>query len=158
LNDPVLLIAESAIALLQEIAARSHPLETGGVMVGVYADGNPWVTGVVEIASKDRGRHHYRIPGGTTQPAVLKARNSDCRVGYLGDWHSHPSDAPPSSLDLASLRFVSYVQPRRPNPTMLVLRHKDNSTYTIDARRIAALQVRKCHVRVTGELVIEEQK
>ena len=151
MNQPVLLIAEEAVASLNGAAARSHPDETGGILVGVYVDGNPWVTQAIELPSPDRGRNHYRILGGTTQPAVKAAREGDSRLGYLGDWHSHPADSGPSPTDLASLALISYRRPRRPNPTTIVVR-KRGTQYVLDARRIAGVQVRTCDVRITGSL------
>lgn len=151
MNQPCLLIAEEAVSSLNEAAARSHPHETGGILVGVYVDGKPWVTQVVEIPSPDRGHNHYRIPGRATQPAVKAARESDSRLGYLGDWHSHPADSGPSATDLASLALISYRRPRRPNPTTIVVR-KRGDQYVLDARRIVGVQVRASDVRITGSL------
>lgn len=149
--QPVLLISEEAVASLTDAAARSHPDETGGILVGVYVDRNPWVTQVIEITSPDRGHHYYRIPGGATQPAVNASRGADSRLGYLGDWHSHPADVGPSPADLASLALISYRRPRRPNPTTIVARNRGDQ-YVLDARRIVGVQVRHCTLRITGSL------
>ncbi len=32
------------------------------------------------------------------------ASQQDAKLGYVGDWHSHPAPQPPSSQDLRSLR------------------------------------------------------
>lgn len=151
MNEQVLLLSEEAASQLTSAARASHPLETGGVLVGVYVKGVPWVTTAIEIASTDRGRSHYRIPGGATQPAIRAARKNDIRLGYLGDWHTHPANSGPSPTDLASLALVSYRSPRRANPTMVVVRRQDND-YALDARRIAGVQVRTCAVRLAGSL------
>jgi integrative and conjugative element protein (TIGR02256 family) len=150
-GHPVLLMSESCANDLFAAANLSHPLETGGILVGVYADGEAWVTSVIEVATSERGQSHYRIPAGATQPVVRSARIADPRVGYLGDWHTHPADSPPSPTDLTSLRFISYAHPRRPNPTMLVVR-RTGQGYDLDARRIAGLNVVACEIRVTGPL------
>ncbi|MGE2836009.1 Mov34/MPN/PAD-1 family protein, partial [Mycobacterium sp. SMC-4] len=94
-----LLLAESARATLTAAAAHAHPCETGGILIGVLADGHPWVTAAIEIATTDRGRARYRIPGGATHAAVQRSRATDDRLGYLGDWHTHPADAGPSPTD-----------------------------------------------------------
>ncbi len=151
MTDPVLLISESAEAAMIRAANDSFPLETGGILVGVHADGRPWVVGAIEIPSRDRGSHHYRIPHGTTQPAVYAARREDPRLGYLGDWHSHPSDAGPSPTDLASLAFISIRHPLAPNPTSIVLR-RTGTSYALDARRIVTVKPRPCAIRSTGNL------
>lgn len=144
-------LTEAAHTTMTTAAAQSHPDETGGILVGVYLDGHPWVITAIEIPTADRGRSHYRIPGGTDHPAVLRARRADQRLGYLGDWHSHPHDVGHSSTDLASLALISIKAPRQPNPTQIVVRRSNNG-YTLDARRIVALIPRACTVAQTGGL------
>lgn len=144
-------ITEAARTTMAAAAARAHPIETGGILIGVYLDGHPWITTAVEIPTTDRGRSHYRIPAGATHVAVLGARAVDHRLGYLGDWHSHPHDVGPSPKDLASLALVSMKRPRLPNPTQIVLRRTDHG-YTLDARRIVAFTPRVCTIELTGAL------
>lgn len=132
-------------------AAHAHPNETGGILIGVYLDGHPWVIAAIEIPTTDRGRSHYRIPGGTDHPNVLKARATDQRLGYLGDWHSHPHDVGPSRTDLASLALISMRMPRQPNPTQIVLRRTDRG-YILDARRMVTLVPHACAITLTGGL------
>lgn len=144
-------ITESAHATMTTAAARSHPDETGGILVGVHMDGHPWITTAVEIPTTDRGRSHYRIPAGATQAAVLGARATDHRLGYLGDWHSHPADVGPSTADRASLALISMKHPRTPNPTQIIVRRTD-AGYKLDARRIVTLVPRGCTIRLTGAL------
>jgi proteasome lid subunit RPN8/RPN11 len=150
--QPELLIAERAIDQLRRAASLSHPLETGGILVGVHADQQPWATMAIELPTSSRGRAHCHLAGGATQPAVLRTREIDPRLGYIGDWHSHPADVPPSRTDLASLRLVSYLHPRLPNPTLLVLRRMFEDEYDLDARRITAVNPTRCAIRITGDL------
>jgi hypothetical protein len=135
-------------------ARHAHPNETGGILIGVHVDGHPWVTIAIEVTTSDRGRGHYRIPGGATQPAVRASRRTDRRLGYLGDWHSHPSDVGPSPMDLASLGLISMKHPRTPNPTLILVRNTVDG-YALDARRIVAIVPRACEVRLTGDLPLE---
>ena len=132
-------------------ARRSHPIETGGILVGVHVDGQPWITSAIEISSPDRGRRHFKIPAGATQRAVLSARQGDPRLGYLGDWHSHPKCLGPSPTDRATLALISFKHPREPNPTMIVVR-RCSSDYELDARRMIVATPRSCEVRLTGDL------
>lgn len=148
---PILLLSEHARHEMTCAAHGSHPIETGGVLVGVHVNGQPWVTAAVEIPSPERGRRHYKIPAGTTQPAVLAAREADHRLGYLGDWHSHPNDSGPSPTDLATLALISIKHPREPNPTMIVVR-RSAMGYKLDARRILAAGHRTCEISLTGDL------
>lgn len=144
-------ITEVAHCTMTAAAERAHPYETGGILIGVHLDGHPWIITAVEIHAKDRGRSHYRIPASTTQAAVLRAQAIDRRLGYLGDWHSHPRDVGPSRTDLASLALVSMKRPRLPNPTQIVVRRSDHG-YTLDARRIVMMVPRVCTIGLTGSL------
>lgn len=133
-------------------AAKAHPRETGGILIGVHAvGGHPWVTHAIEITTSDRGPHHYKIPSGATQPSVHTARRRDPRLGYLGDWHSHPADIGPSPTDLATLGFYSIKHPRTPNPTLIVVRNIADGR-ALDARRIVSVKPRPCELRLTGDL------
>lgn len=144
-------ITETALGEMTAAAARAHPFETGGILIGVYSDDNPWIIIAAEIATTDRGRTHYRIPFGTTHAAVLRARTMDHRLGYLGDWHSHPRDVGPSPTDIASLALISMKRPRLPNPTLIVVR-RTNHGYRLDARRIVTFAPRICTISLTGAL------
>lgn len=149
---PVLVLSESAQVSMLAAAAKAHPNETGGILIGVHTRGEvPWVTHAIEIPTPDRGRHHYKIPAGATQPAVFAARHADHRVGYLGDWHSHPADTGPSPTDLATLALFSIKHPRTPNPTLIVVRNAPDGR-VLDARRIVTLTPRLCDIRLAGGL------
>lgn len=148
---PILRVSESAQFAMSAAALRAHPCETGGLLVGVYLDGQPWVTSAIEIPTAESGRNHFRIPSGATQPVVRAARRVDERVGYLGDWHSHPRDLGPSPTDMATLALISVRNRRAPNPTLIVMR-RVASGYSLDARRIHAAVARACVVRMVGDL------
>lgn len=155
MSVPRIHVSESVSRGLIVSAMKSEPLETGGVLVGVYLDGEPWVTHMIEIASTQRGRTHYRIPRGVTRPAVQRFRATDPRLGYLGDWHSHPLDVGPSATDLASLALISLRQARYPNPTGLLVRRTVDG-YQLEAHRIVNMTPRPCSIHYLGDLPPEE--
>ena len=95
----VVLLAESADGFMREAAGLAHPRETGGILVGVWAEGRPWVTHACEVKSRESGLAHYVLPAGTTVGLVEELRRADPRLGYLGDWHTHPMDTPASGVD-----------------------------------------------------------
>src|SRR6478752_2237464 len=92
-------ISESALAAVRTAATHAHPLETGGILVGVQARLGAWITHAVEIPTQERGHTTYRLPANVTRKTVQQLRDTDPRIGYLGDWHSHPMDAPASGTD-----------------------------------------------------------
>ncbi|MGH3973813.1 MAG: Mov34/MPN/PAD-1 family protein [Pseudonocardiaceae bacterium] len=148
---PLLVLSESAQTAMIDAAAKAHPDETGGILIGVYVDNQPWVTRAIEIPSPCRGRHHYKIPAGATQPAVHAARRDDSRLGYLGDWHTHPADVGPSPTDLATLAIFSIQHPRTLNHTLVVVRNTVGG-YTLDTRRIVTVRPLPCELRLAGDL------
>ena len=150
-TNPVLVLSESAQVAMVDAANRAYPQETGGILIGAQLDGQPWATRAVEFTTPDRGRHHYKLPAGATQPAVRAARREDWRLGYLGDWHTHPADIGPSFTDLTTLARFSVRHPRSPNPTLVVVRRTATGHF-LDARRIVALTPRLCEVRLAGDL------
>lgn len=150
-DTPRLLISERAIDEMTTAARRAQPYETGGILLGIYAAGTPWVTGIVELPTPNPSRNRYRIPAGATRATVQAARAMDPRLGYLGDWHSHPADTGHSVTDLASLALISARNPRPPMPTSIVLR-RTGATYCVDARRIAQMHPRRCLIETTGNL------
>lgn len=96
-------MTEDAEHGLREAAAAAAPYETGGILVGVLRDGHPWITTVIEIRIVSPSRVRFEIPWGVTPLLVDEARRVDPLLGYLGDWHSHAADAPPSPTDKATL-------------------------------------------------------
>jgi integrative and conjugative element protein (TIGR02256 family) len=144
------LLAESAAAELRRRARESHPTETGGILLGVSTDGQPWITTIVEIPSPDRGRSHYRLPAGTTRAAVAVAREADPRLGYLGEWHSHPADVGPSSTDRNTMRRLALCRPRTGLVLIVVRRGTDG--YWLDVREMLLPSLHPRHVTLTGSL------
>lgn len=149
-DQPTVLIAERAAADLRRHARKAHPNETGGILLGVRTAGRPWIVQAIEILTGDRGRHHYRLPAGTTTGAVRDARLSDPRLGYLGEWHSHPADAGPSPTDRATMRRLSLRNPRT-GLVLIIVRHGIGGQW-LDVRE-TSLPFLRCRATVnTGDL------
>lgn len=96
-------ITERVQAHICERARRALPNETGGVLIGCHIDERPIVTEAPEHRDPNATPCSFRLPVGETKALVENARASDERLGYLGDWHSHPSGVGPSDLDTASM-------------------------------------------------------
>ena len=147
---PQVLITERAAADLRRHARKAHPYETGGILLGVQTDARPWIAGVIEISTPDRGRSHYRLPRGTTTTAVRDARKTDPRLGYLGDWHSHPADVGPSPTDRATMRRLSLRSPRI-GIVLIVVRHGADGHW-LDVRETSLPLLRCREAITTGDL------
>lgn len=144
------LLTEAAQQAVFDAAAAAHPQETGGILVGVLANSNPWITHAIELPSTQRGPTHYTVPRGTTH-AVTTAREQDPRVGYLGEWHTHPADVGPSSTDRATMRNLAWFGTTI-SPVLVVIRRRPDDSRHLDVHQIALGRLRPRALILTGDL------
>jgi integrative and conjugative element protein (TIGR02256 family) len=148
----VVLLAESAEALIGTAAARAYPQETGGILLGVWAERRPWVTHAREIDSSDRGPTHYVLPAGKTRALVEQMQHLDSRLGYLGDWHTHPVDAAASPVDRHSLRRLAETLSPDAAAVMLIVARRMGHNYVVDAHVADRRGLRPASIVRTGDL------
>ena len=102
-----LIIAWPALAAAQRAASSRLPRETGGILLGIRAGADVYVTDVAEVADdKSTGRRFVLREVGREE-ALARYRSDvppDCLIGYVGTWHSHPALAAGSSRDNQTLR------------------------------------------------------
>lgn len=96
-------ITERAQDQLRDFGRAALPVETGGILLGCYVDARPVIVEAVEITDIDASETGYHLPEGAAQAAATTARDRDGKIGYLGEWHSHPSGQGPSPLDIAAM-------------------------------------------------------
>jgi hypothetical protein len=123
-------IAEEAAATVTRAAAAAHPRETGGVLVGVHTHGSrPWVTHAVELRSPKATGTFYEVPAGARRKAIARLRRRDPRLGYVGEWHAHPADVPPSPVDMETIaQLASDRDAGCDRPLLLVARRTSAGT------------------------------
>jgi proteasome lid subunit RPN8/RPN11 len=149
----VVLLAESADGLMREAAVRAHPRETGGILVGVWAEGGrPWVTHACEVESHEAGLAHYVLPAGTTRGLIEQLRRADSRLGYLGDWHTHPMDAPASGVDHQTVQRLAGTVDSNGREIVLLVARRRSRDYVIDAHLAYRRGVRPAPIVRTGDL------
>ena len=100
-------VSEEGLTEVRERACDAVPHETGGILLGCLTATGVWITKFAEIPSKSPHLTRFLIPAGSTHRIVDEARAIDVRIGYLGDWHTHPADAGVSDLDLATLQDMA---------------------------------------------------
>lgn len=137
---------------MREAAARAHPRETGGILVGVWVEGRPWVTHAWEVKSRESGPAHYVLPAGTTRGLVEELRRADPRLGYLGDWHTHPMDAPTSGVDRQTLRRLTGAVNSDDGEILLLVARRRFRDYVIDAYLADRRGVQPASIVRTGDL------
>lgn len=148
-DGPIVYVSESVLERLQVGADRAHPLETGGILIGVTAGNSSWVTDAREFDSPERTPARFILPGGVTQRAVRDARRLDGRLGYLGDWHSHPADVPASRTDLFTTRTTALAMRR---PVLLLVVRRRGTTYALDMSTTRGTRIVPCCILPTGDL------
>ena len=147
-------ITESAHLGLDAAAAAAHPKETGGIGGGVHTAGSrPWIVHAVEIPSKNSGGAHYVVPARRRRQVIERLRKQhDRRLGYLGEWHSHPLDVVASPTDLDSIRAIADDRASGcARPVLLVARRVDDG-YVLDAQQVDRRSLRPLVLIAAGPL------
>ena len=145
-------LTEEAEVVMACAAQAAHPRETGGVLIGVLTGTRPWITHAVHVPSKASSGTSYELPVGARRRSVDRARRLDFRVGYLGDWHSHPSDIGPSTCDFSTMAAIAADQASGcARPLLLVLRRVEED-YWVDAQQWAGRSLRPLQVLRAGPL------
>lgn len=127
MNGGTLWILRDLLESLTAEASIRVPCETGGVLLGYWAkgDGDPVVTHCIgpgpnatHSETRFQPDHDYQV----TEIARLY-KDSDRRLHYLGDWHSHPDGGGTlSRLDRACLRRIARCREARVDePVMMIL-------------------------------------
>jgi len=148
-------LSEEAAMAIREAAERAHPNETGGVLVGVHSCGRPWITQAIELPTSQPRPRFYEPPRGSRQAAVRRAAQHDRRLGYLGEWHSHPIDVSPSPTDIATIKLLAETGDC-PRPVLLIARRTANG-YKLDARQWLGRSLRQLRVICAGPLPADER-
>ena len=143
------LLRQFATPLLPQLY-RGHPRETGGVLIGVLAWGRPWVTHAKEISPLRSSNTYFELPSGARNRAVVQLRKKDSRLGYLGDWHSHPCDVDPSGVDRATMARLALDGDCRYPLLFIVRRTRDK--YEIDPRQWTGASLRRLRIIEAGPL------
>jgi hypothetical protein len=118
-----------------DAALGADGTETGGILVGVYSGGTPLITHALEVASQNPSRNRFQIPAGITHHLVDCVRRVDPRLGYLGEWHTHPADVRASDVDLSTMRHIARRLRGEPvSPLLLVWRMTGPHRYDVDAQ------------------------
>jgi len=101
--------ARSAQVRIEDAARQAAPKETGGILTG-WREGQTVIVVHALSIEDPRARHtEYRRSYAAAETALSEHLNemADERLGYVGEWHTHPLPRKPSGKDLVSLRAVA---------------------------------------------------
>jgi proteasome lid subunit RPN8/RPN11 len=139
-------------------STSAHPIETGGVLLGLFTEGGrPWVVQAVTIESANAGGAHYQMPAGARPRCVDDARKIDPRLGYLGDWHSHPVDVGASDTDVSTIhQMAADPEALAPHPLLLIARRCGPEKYWLDLLELARWRLRRRRIVAAGGLEVTD--
>lgn len=145
-------LSEPAREQILAAAHEHHPNEIGGVLIGVETQRRPWVTQAVAVPSRRATPVYYEIRAGARRRAVRRSRRDDPRLGYLGDWHSHPADIGPSGKDRETMADLAADRDSGcPRPVLLLARRRGEG-YRLDARQQVGSKLRESRLIIAGPL------
>jgi proteasome lid subunit RPN8/RPN11 len=87
----------------------SHPVETGGVLLGWREPDAVRVVRALTVPSPDRGGARYLRSKAAAEASIeaALAGEKDPLVGYVGEWHSHPRISTYSLQDRREMHSLS---------------------------------------------------
>lgn len=115
------------LARLHELAWKSFPNETGGVLLGRRTEADGLGASVEHIVGPGPSARHERarfVPDSRWQAHEVEALwRQDQGLQYLGDWHTHPGgSAIPSAMDKDALGAIAaFADARQAAPVMVIL-------------------------------------
>lgn len=148
-------LSETAAETIEAAAREHHPNEVGGVLLGVAVAGRPWITQATIVRSRRGSPTYYELPAGARHRAVDRARTGDARLGYLGDWHSHPADFGPSATDRRTMRELA-AHGDGPKPLLLLARRRADG-YELDAHQQSGRGLRALELVAAGALPVHRR-
>lgn len=151
-GDRLLSISEPALNLAARHSRESLPAEVGGVLVGWREEPNIIVVHELLLVPDDNpvrnryDRHHQ--PADEALKTYL-AEADDTRLGYVGEWHSHPAYQPPSNMDLRTIRRIAR-DLSAPVALLVLMAHRGGSSIepiaVVASRTPHRTRVRDAHI------------
>jgi proteasome lid subunit RPN8/RPN11 len=118
------------------------------VIVGVMAQDQPWILAGVAVPNASSQLNAYVLPKNARPQSVALYRRIEPRAGYLGDWHSHPGNVGPSSLDIQSLKLLS----RANVVPLLILAILVDQEFAVMGYRLKSGQLEAVSLEMSGPL------
>ena len=151
--SPDVYLTSNAEAAIRTYSGAAYPNETGGILLGVMTDiDEPWIVQAVEVPSARPSPSGYRLPDGQTQRVVEEARRVDGRLGYLGEWHSHPNRSNRSTADERTMESLAQQPALVGDCPVLIVARRVADDYVLAASRVTLSGVEDVDLRAAGAL------
>lgn len=106
---PRIQLAEQANHALIAASRRSANTERGGLLIGFREGDDIVVEDILDVPDVAAGRTAYlrrEGPAQTVLDAYFARPGADDHIGYVGEWHTHPSPGGPSRVDQTAMRTM----------------------------------------------------
>lgn len=129
-------ISEKEVKKVINFSNDSYPFETGGILVGVMKDNIPWITHIEQIISSKKKYNRYNILKGARPKIISRLRKLDRRIGYIGEWHSHPKNIGLSYTDKQSINRISRDSSANCKSPIIMIIKNSSSGNTIEIKQL----------------------
>jgi hypothetical protein len=92
------------------------------------------------------------LPADATRSLVERVQRADPRLGYLGDWHTHPVDAATSGVDRQTVRKITRASGPEAGDVVLLVARRRGQDHVIEAHLANPAGVQKVSIVRTGDL------
>ncbi|MDY0947067.1 SAVED domain-containing protein [Frigoribacterium sp. CFBP9039] len=103
-------VSANADETIASQTAKRLPLETGGILLGYHDADKVVVTHAIVVESDVATRDRYvrdDVRANKLLAEFLSDRAEDDPIGYVGEWHSHPTPSGPSTIDRNAMRAAA---------------------------------------------------
>lgn len=109
LGTPELRLSDQARDRLRAAARASRRRERGGILLGYRSTNGLVIEEALDVADESAGHGRYLRRSKRAQEvlATYLKHQVDPMIGYVGEWHTHPSPVPPSAVDHASMFIMA---------------------------------------------------
>ena len=152
-------LSEMAKEELLRLSRGAMPAETGGILLGCLVDGRSVVASIAEIADADASAQSYHIETGVAREAIVEAIDEDSRIGYMGEWHSHPSGGDPSPQDVGTMLALAQADDDEypAKPVLLLVQPSEGDRGEVRAYVVTEGRLVPASICLTGDLVPEQE-
>lgn len=115
------MISAQARDALKAAARASSKREHGGILIGYRDTHGITIHDIIEVTDTTATRTRYlrrENPARQALTEYLDRPGLEQTLGYVGEWHTHPAPAPPSSTDHHAMRIMAR---RNRQPVTLVV-------------------------------------
>ena len=127
-----LITTHAALALASRHAREAAPQETGGVLVGWREGSSIVVDHLLLVPNSTEAVGDYWRRHGEASDSLQEYLDAaaDSRLGYVGEWHSHPR---PSGASATDIRSISAIVRETRSPVALIVMVVAHDAVTVTA-------------------------